>query len=218
MLEEGLAGFERARAELERRVGKEIEAVRLDASRRAEASAARVLERAEAAAPSERVVEEARQEIFAKTRELAVGERARVHGTKLEGVVLSLDRETVWLDVSGKRMRFARIQLEPGQQKSPARPRPAPVARISDRGETAAAPREVNVIGQRIEDAIPEIEKSLDAALLAGAGHLRVVHGHGTGRLRDAVREHFRTHPAVASLRRGEAREGGDGATIVELK
>ena len=77
---------------------------------------------------------------------------------------------------------------------------------------------EINVIGQRIEDAIPQIEKSLDEALLSGAAHIRIVHGHGTGRLREAVREHFRAHPAVASLRAGEAREGGNGATIVELK
>jgi DNA mismatch repair protein MutS2 len=215
MLEDGLAGFERARAEMERRVRSEIEAIRSDASRRAEATAARVLERAEAAAPAEPVIEEARQEIFAKTRELAAGGRARVHGTKLEGTVLSLDAETVWLDVSGKRMRFGRLQVEPAPERinrkarPPAAARPEPVSPVT---------REVNVIGQRIEDALPEIEKSLDAALLAGVGHLRVVHGHGTGRLREAVREQFRGHPAVASLRAAPEREGGNGATILELK
>ena len=77
---------------------------------------------------------------------------------------------------------------------------------------------EVNVIGQRIDDALPEIEKRLDEALLSGAGRLRIIHGHGSGRLRDAVREHFREHPAVGSLRAGDAREGGNGATIVELR
>ena len=76
---------------------------------------------------------------------------------------------------------------------------------------------EINVIGQRIEDALPEIEKRLDEALLSAAGRLRIIHGHGTGRLRDAVRDHFRDHPSVASLRAGDAREGGNGATIVEL-
>ena len=82
----------------------------------------------------------------------------------------------------------------------------------------AAAARQINVIGQRIEEALLEIEKSLDAALLAGASRIRIVHGHGTGRLREAVREHFREHPAVASLHPADAREGGNGATIVELK
>jgi DNA mismatch repair protein MutS2 len=218
MLEQGLAGFERARAEIEKRVRVEIDAIRQDASRRAEATAAKVLERAEAAAPEEPVLEEAKQEIFARTSELAPGGRARVHGTKLEGKVLSLDPETVWLDVSGKRMRFARLQVEPAPEK-PARKPPRPDPAVPPRPEPpAAATREVNVIGRRIEDALPEIEKSLDDALLSGATHLRVVHGHGTGRLREAVRDEFRKHPAVASLRAAPEREGGNGATILELK
>ncbi|HJW15047.1 MAG TPA: Smr/MutS family protein [Thermoanaerobaculia bacterium] len=222
MLEEGLAGFERARRELERRVEREIEAIRREASRRAEASAEKVLEGAEAALPAEPVVEEAREEVLARTRELAAGERARVHGTRTEGVVLSLDHESAWLDVSGKRMRFARTQLEPSGAGPPRKRGPAdPVGKLRAplRPEpVTAATLEVNVIGRRVEDALPEIEKSLDAALLAGATHLRVVHGHGTGRLREAVREHFREHPAVASLRAADPREGGNGATLLELK
>jgi DNA mismatch repair protein MutS2 len=47
---------------------------------------------------------------------------------------------------------------------------------------------------------------------------LRVIHGHGTGRLRDGIREHLRKHRAVASARAADAREGGNGATMVELK
>ena len=220
LLEEGLAGFERARQELSRRVETELEAIRLEASRRAEASAERVLAKAEAAAPAEPIVEQAREEALARTRDLAAGERARVRGTKTEGVVLSLDRETVWLDVSGKRMRFSRSQVDPAAGPAPApkrRPAPSPQMAVPPEPVTAAT-REVNVIGQRIEDALPEIEKSLDAALLAGVTHLRVVHGHGTGRLRDAVREHFREYPAVASLHPAPEREGGNGATILELR
>ena len=202
----------------ERRIEREIDAIRQDSARRAEASAERVIARAEAAAPSEPILEEAREANLARTRELAVGQRARVRGTKTEGVVLSLDRETVWLDVSGKRMRFSRGQLDPATPAPPlkshaTRPRtPAPSEPL------AAATREVNVIGQRIEEALAESEKSLDSVLLSGATHLRVVHGHGTGRLREAVREHFREHPAVASLHPAEPREGGNGATILELR
>jgi DNA mismatch repair protein MutS2 len=217
MLEEGLAGFEKARAELEKRVEREIETIRQNSARRAEASAAAVVEKAHEAVSAEPVIEDARQEILAKTRELAAGGKARVHGSKLVGTVLSLDAESVWLDVAGKRMRFARAQLEPAAgdpprkpaSKGPAERQPEPVSPVG---------REVNVIGQRIEDALPEIEKSLDAALLEGVGHLRVVHGHGTGRLRDAVRDHFRAHPAVSSLRAAPEREGGNGATILDLK
>jgi DNA mismatch repair protein MutS2 len=47
---------------------------------------------------------------------------------------------------------------------------------------------------------------------------VRIVHGHGTGRLREAIREHLRRHPAVASFRPGAANEGGNGATVVALR
>ncbi len=219
MLEEGLAGFERARMDLARRVEEEIAAIRRDASRRAEASAGKVIARAEAAMGPEPVVGEARAEAIARTRELEAGDQVRVRGSKTSGVIVSLDRDTAWLEVGGKRMRVSRSELEQvgGKSSAPtkapasftAAPKPEPVT---------ATTREVNVIGQKIEDAIPQIEKSLDDALLSGAANIRIVHGHGTGRLREAVREHFRSHPAVASLRAAEAREGGNGATIVVLK
>jgi DNA mismatch repair protein MutS2 len=77
---------------------------------------------------------------------------------------------------------------------------------------------EIHVIGQHVEDAIEAVDKALDQALLSGASHLRVVHGHGTGRLRDGLRDHFRGHASVASMRPGGKNEGGNGATILELR
>ena len=64
---------------------------------------------------------------------------------------------------------------------------------------------------------IPTSAFSADA-LLADARRLRVVHGHGTGRLREALTKFFREHPLVASVAPAAANEGGAGATIVELK
>jgi DNA mismatch repair protein MutS2 len=77
---------------------------------------------------------------------------------------------------------------------------------------------EVNLIGQRVEEAIEAAEKALDQALVSGATRLRVIHGHGTGRLREGLREHFRSHPAVEKLRSGDRSDGGNGATILELR
>jgi DNA mismatch repair protein MutS2 len=220
MLAEGLAGFERARADLARRVDSELQALRSDASRRAEASTDRLLARAETAGMPEPVVAEALEQALSRTRELVPGERARIRGSKTAGVVLSLDLQTAWLEVAGKRMRVARVELEPldgAAEASPGKKR-AVAASVAGPDPANTAILEVNVIGQRIDDALPEIEKRLDEALLSGAGRLRIIHGHGSGRLRDAVREHFREHPAVGSLRAGDAREGGNGATIVELR
>ena len=69
-----------------------------------------------------------------------------------------------------------------------------------------------------MDDAIARAEKFLDSALLADERRLRVVHGHGTGRLRDALRTYFREHALVSSVSPAPDNEGGQGATIVELK
>jgi DNA mismatch repair protein MutS2 len=81
-----------------------------------------------------------------------------------------------------------------------------------------AGAREINLIGETVDAAVPRLEKFLDDALLADERRLRVVHGHGTGRLREAVRTFFRAHPLVASVTPAPDNEGGGGATIVELK
>ncbi|MEM9554866.1 MAG: Smr/MutS family protein [Acidobacteriota bacterium] len=80
-----------------------------------------------------------------------------------------------------------------------------------------APARELNLIGQRVEPALVELDRYLDRALMASLASIRIVHGHGTGRLRDAVRAHLDSHPAVAGQRAGKRTEGGDGATVVEL-
>ena len=69
-----------------------------------------------------------------------------------------------------------------------------------------------------VDDALDRLEKFLDDAVLNDERRLRMVHGHGTGRLRDAVRTSLQKHPLVAIASPAADNEGGDGATIVELK
>ena len=71
--------------------------------------------------------------------------------------------------------------------------------------------------GARVEEALEALDRYLDDAALAGLGQVVVIHGLGTGALRDAVRQRAAGHPLVASMRPGERGEGGDGATIVKL-
>jgi DNA mismatch repair protein MutS2 len=80
------------------------------------------------------------------------------------------------------------------------------------------SPAELMLLGERVETALERLDAYLDEALLAGREEVRVVHGHGTGKLRQAVREHLRSHPAVATFRAGEDGEGGNGATVVRLR
>jgi DNA mismatch repair protein MutS2 len=78
--------------------------------------------------------------------------------------------------------------------------------------------REINVIGQRAEAAIEQVDKMLDSAALAQVEKVRIVHGHGMGILKKAIAEMLKTNPHVEKFYFATPEEGGTGATIVELK
>jgi DNA mismatch repair protein MutS2 len=77
---------------------------------------------------------------------------------------------------------------------------------------------EINLIGRTVDEATEELEKYLDRAFLAGLPRIRVIHGHGAGILRRGVREFLKGHPHVATLAEAPQNEGGQGATLVELR
>jgi DNA mismatch repair protein MutS2 len=62
-----------------------------------------------------------------------------------------------------------------------------------------------------------ELDRYLDTAYLAGLPFARIIHGKGTGVLRQAVREELRSHPLVTDFRPGESSEGGEGVTVVRM-
>jgi len=77
---------------------------------------------------------------------------------------------------------------------------------------------EINLIGRTVAEAEDELEKYLDHAFLAGLPRVRVIHGHGAGILRRGVREFLKGHPHVANIEEAPQNEGGQGATLVELR
>ncbi|BDG60824.1 endonuclease MutS2 [Caldinitratiruptor microaerophilus] len=95
---------------------------------------------------------------------------------------------------------------------APARPRPEAA------GVRAGFSTELDLRGLTTADALRRIDKYLDDALLAGATHVRIIHGKGTGALRQAVQRYLREHPAVVSFRLGGVGEGGDGVTVATLQ
>jgi DNA mismatch repair protein MutS2 len=104
----------------------------------------------------------------------------------------------------------------------PPRPLAGDPRREFDRGQVvddaAEVALELRLIGKRVDEALDELDKYLDDATLAGYEQVRVIHGHGTGRLRDAVREFLRSHVHVRDIRPGRPNEGGNGATVVRLR
>ncbi len=83
--------------------------------------------------------------------------------------------------------------------------------------EIPCAARELNVIGLRVEEAFPLVDKAIDEAFLAGLKELEVIHGAGSGRLRQAIRQHLRSHIFVKAFQPGGPGRGGDGVTVVEI-
>jgi DNA mismatch repair protein MutS2 len=77
---------------------------------------------------------------------------------------------------------------------------------------------EINLIGRTVDEATGELEKYLDRAFLAGLPRVRIIHGHGAGILRRGVREFLKSHPHVATIAEAPQNEGGQGATLVELR
>jgi DNA mismatch repair protein MutS2 len=217
MLEEGLAGFERARKELARSVSAQLDLLRQETAQRAQASSERLLAQAEQTLAPAAIVAEAREAAIERARALSPGDAARWKASGVQGTIVELEEQFAWLEIAGKRMRVPREELEPAEAARAKPPKRRGAVTAPEPAAAGVAP-EILVIGKRVEEAIEEVEKALDAALLSGASSLRVVHGHGTGRLRDGLRDHFRRHPSVARLSAAGAREGGDGATMLELK
>ena len=77
---------------------------------------------------------------------------------------------------------------------------------------------ELNVIGMNVDEAVFVIDKYLDDCAIAKLSPVRIVHGKGTGKLREGIHKFLKTNPHVASFRLGTFGEGEMGVTVVELK
>jgi DNA mismatch repair protein MutS2 len=157
-----------------------------------------------------------------------VGDRVRVRSGGWEGRIAALEREgrRATVEVGGMRVSAELDDLDPSltpvarRSGSAAGTAPGPggpgVASIGlARARSVAS--SLDLRGARVDEALEALAGYLDDASLAGLERVTIVHGLGTGALRDAVREAAVGHPLVSAVRAGERGEGGDGATIVSL-
>jgi DNA mismatch repair protein MutS2 len=110
--------------------------------------------------------------------------------------------------------RQERKQARRKQQRTAA-DRPASGTQLPERG--ASPGLELDLRGNRVEEAITRVEEYLDAAYMAQLPFVRIIHGKGTGALRQAVRNELSQHPLVSKYMSGNEKEGGTGVTIVHL-
>ena len=150
---------------------------------------------------------------------LKVGDRVRIESLRSDGVLMSLvkpvNRAEVLMDKARVKAPLSEIaQAEDGEEKEETRTQDRPF--LKGAGEEPSS--ELNVIGLTVEDALPKVDKFIDQALLHGLEKVRIIHGVGSGRLRNAVGQYLAGHGAVKSFSSGETLKGGRGITIVELR
>ncbi len=163
-------------------------------------------------------------------RKLRVGERIRLRSLKMEGVLISLGMDDAEVQVGNLRVRARLDDIQPRseavaeavQTASALQKRRAPLAEpvpARKSGLFHASPgMELDLRGQRAEEALDALDTYLDNAFLAGLPFVRIIHGKGTGKLRIVIREALRKSPHVARFETGKENEGGDGVTVAHLR
>ncbi|MCU0241847.1 MAG: Smr/MutS family protein [Vicinamibacteria bacterium] len=153
----------------------------------------------------------------AETHTPQVGERVRLTRLGVVGRVQALSENEIEVDVEGKRLRLPRGETM-APLSAPGAPRASRSARVIIRESGASVATDINIVGLTVEDALPRVDKLLDEAILGDRAEVRVIHGFGRGRVRQAVAGFLMDHPQVAASRVAADYEGGAGVTIVSLK
>jgi len=150
-----------------------------------------------------------------------VGDTVYLDTLNAEGTIIELDSKEALVQVGSLRVRARYNDM---------RKRTRSERRASQRGHkreykpTEAAPpmpaspgMEIDLRGQRVEEAIEQLDRYIDAAYLSGLPFGRIIHGKGTGKLREAIRDYLQNHALVSKYTTAEANEGGAGVTIVHM-
>ncbi len=223
-------GYERALA-IVRQAEEEARRIISELQRQPRQSRVTEEKRQEVAALREKVEAEARRQTAPITPEtapepqgpqqeaapLAVGQRVHVRSLGREGTVHSRLKPGIYqVEVGAMRVEAPVSDLQVlAPEISPEARQLA--ARMQMRKSTTFS-SEVDLRGTTVDEAVLELEKYLDDAMLAGAAEVRLLHGKGTGALRQGIQKFLRGHRNVKSFASAPLHEGGDGVTVVQLR
>ena len=155
--------------------------------------------------------------------QLASGDQVEIAGLGMTGKLLESPQGKKRVRVKvGEGELLATVANLVGISREREAPQPAaPISRTLLEGERSyhvETPAVVDVRGQAVDEAVDQVLAALDRATLEGAHSLRIIHGHGTGKLKSTLRTYLKSSAYVAHLRAGERHEGGDGVTIVTIR
>lgn len=147
---------------------------------------------------------------------LEVGEKVSLYGSAKVGRVIQTDNiaRKAEIQIGNLRIWASFNELQKVKDEIVER---VPAEKFQKRLTTTEWSPKINLIGMRVEEAIPVLEKAIDNALLFGFSQLEIIHGVGTGRLRKAVAEFLKEHSQIKRFKSGDPKKGGLGVTIAEI-
>jgi DNA mismatch repair protein MutS2 len=149
---------------------------------------------------------------------LKLGGFARHRGLGMEGRIIVIKGDRITLEVAhGKRFEARAGELDALHRKELETPKAAE-GRVRVRVDGDDAWEELNLIGRASDDVDTEVHRFVESAIAGGRLHIRIVHGHGTGRLKSAVRLALQGHPGIKNIEDAPLSQGGAGATLVTLR
>jgi len=148
--------------------------------------------------------------------ELKIGDWVKLNDSDTTGVIMEIARDNLIIAIGDLRTVAKKNRVQKVSKKEV----PKEVRRSfnSDTGSLASFSPEIDVRGKRGEEALYEIEKYLDKAIMMGFGNLKIIHGKGDGILRKLIRDYLRKYSEVDRMEDEHADRGGDGITYVYLK
>ncbi|MCJ7522831.1 MAG: Smr/MutS family protein, partial [Dehalococcoidia bacterium] len=148
---------------------------------------------------------------------IRAGDEVWLADVNMWGTVLSIseDDDRIEVQVGSTRLKMG---LGDAEKLKPPPGKAIPVRSRLKKNLSGNMPSlELDLRGKRADEVSPELDRYLNDASLAGLGQVRIIHGYGTGTVRQIVREMLTSHSLVKSYRPGERGEGGDGVTVVKL-
>ncbi|GEK88726.1 DNA mismatch repair protein MutS2 [Alkalibacterium putridalgicola] len=149
-----------------------------------------------------------------KKKTLKVGDSVEVQSFGQKGTVIDKADNKHWV----VQMGMLKMKLHESDLLQVA-PENEPKQRVSvKRSSSAGVSTEIDVRGERVEEAVNKVDQYLDQALLANYPKVTIIHGMGTGAVRKGVHQYLKKHSQVKSYSDAPANQGGSGATIVTFK
>ncbi|HEX9333344.1 MAG TPA: endonuclease MutS2 [Anaerolineales bacterium] len=157
-------------------------------------------------------------------RPLSLGERVKVSTLNAEGVITALGESDAEVQIGSLRVRARLADLQ-RKSSEPATSNQSPVSSdqslVANKQSSVSSSKspgiELNLRGKLVEDGLEELDRYLEKAYSSGLLFVRIIHGKGTGKMREAVRNALKESPYVASYEEPKENEGGSGVTVAKM-